>query len=215
MAAPSTQKFIKIENIRDDVVIIRGGAMRAVLKVSSINLALKSPDEQEAVIFEYQNFLNSLEFSVQIFVNSRFTNIDDYLSNLKEMIPQQKSELLKMQTEEYIRFIKTFVESTDIVSTDFYLVVPFHLTETITARGGTGERLKGLFGISGSAMDPEQFLHYKGQLVQRVDFVASGLHRVGLAARMLNTKELISLYWSLYNSSDLRKQNLIKPLFEE
>ncbi|MEX0869929.1 MAG: hypothetical protein WDZ39_00685 [Candidatus Spechtbacterales bacterium] len=214
-SATNTQKLIPIDNIRNDVVVLKGGQLRGILQVSSMNLALKSRDEQSAVIFEYQNFLNSLDFSVQILVNSRLMNVDEYIQKLQDMVDKQKSELLKMQTLEYIKFIQEFVEEANIVTTDFYVVIPFSLIEADTQKGGAGERAKSLVGKSGDlgTMDSEKFLFYKGQLMQRVDFVSAGLHRMGLSARMLTTEELISLFWSAYNAGDLRKRGLIKPMF--
>lgn len=217
MPAPSTHQFVRIENIRDDVVVIRGGGLRAVISVSSMNFALKSQQEQEAIVYEYQNFLNSLDFPLQILVNSRFVNIDGYLEELEKKTRQQQNELLKMQTQEYIKFVQSFVQEANIVSTDFYVTVPFNLIESTLKSGGAGERLKSLFGAGGRVgqMEKDKFLQYKGQLMQRVDFVSGGLHRIGLTARMLTSPELISLYWSLYNPSDLRKKHLVRSIFEQ
>lgn len=216
MPQPSTHQFVRIENIRDDVVIIRGGGLLAVLQVSSMNFALKSQQEQEAIVYEYQNFLNSLDFPLQILVNSRFVNIERYLQELEQKTRRQQNELLKMQTQEYIKFVQNFVQQASIVSTDFYVVVSFNLIESTLKSGGAGERLKSLFGAGGHAgeMEKDKFMQYKGQLIQRVDFVSGGLHRIGLTARMLLSEELISLYWSLYNPSDLRKKHLVKSIFE-
>src|SRR3989344_3632360 len=212
----STQDFVQIENIRSDVVVIKGGHMRAILQVSSLNFALKSQEEQEAIIYEYQNFLNSLDFPIQIFVNSRLTNIDGYIESLQQRLTQETSELLQMQTSEYINFIGEFVKEANIVATDFYVVVPFNLVEVATVQGGAGERFKSVTGQSGglATMEPEKFRYYKSQLTQRVDFVSSGLHRLGLTARTLTTEELISLFWILYNPGDLRKRGLVKSIFE-
>lgn len=212
---PKTQQYVKVENIRNDVIVVRGGEMRAIFQASSLNLALKSADEQDAIIYEYQNFLNSLDFPIQILVNSRLMNVDKYIDTLQGMVHKQHSSLMQMQTQEYIKFIQKFVEEANIVSTDFYVVVPFSLIEIETGKGGGSERFKSLFGGSTQldTIDPEKFLFYKSQLMQRVDFVASGLHRVGIAAKMLTTEELISLFWSAYNPEDLRKRGLIKPLF--
>lgn len=216
MAQPTTQKFIPIDNIRDGVVILKGGQMRAVLQVSSINLALKSQDEQNAIVASYQNFLNSLDFPIQIVINSRFMNLDKYLKDLNGMVPRQSSELMQIQTKEYISFIEEFLEQSSVISTNFYVSVPFSLKDAELAKGGAQERLKSLFGKQSelSTIDSEKFASYKKQLVQRAEFIASGLHRMGLAVTMLNTEQLISLFWSLYNPSDLRRKNLIKPLFE-
>ncbi len=211
----NTQKIVDIQNIRNDVVIAKGGKMRAILLVGSINLALKSQDEQESIILGYQDFLNSLDFPVQILVNSRFINIGGYLENIKKMVPNQKTELLKMQTQEYTKFIEKFVEGANIVSTNFYIVIPFSLLETTAREGGAMERLKSLFGAKTDieSVEQEKFMYFKGQLMQRVDFVSSGLHRVGLTTKMLSTKELISLFWSMYNPGDLTEKTLINSMF--
>ncbi|MDX1608135.1 MAG: hypothetical protein R3251_02915 [Candidatus Spechtbacterales bacterium] len=211
----STQSVIPIDNIRNDVVVVKGGGLRAILQVSSVNFALKSRDEQEAIIFQYQNFLNSLDFPIQILVNSRLMNVDEYIANIEKMITKQQSELLKMQTSEYTKFIQRFVQEANIVSTDFYLIVPFSVIEVATTEGGAGERAKSLIGKQTQlgTMETEKFLYFKGQLMQRVDFTASGLHRMGISANMLRTDELISLFWSIYNGGDLRKRGSIKPMF--
>ena len=211
MADPktSTQNVVKIDALRDNVVILKDRAMRALLRVSSINFALKSQDEQDAIIYEFQNFLNSLDFPVQIFVNSRFLNIEDYIEKLEEIERDQENELLRIQTQEYIKFIKDFVESATIVSTDFFVVVPLaiHEAQPEGAGGGGLAHLSALFGLGAAArpatMAPAQFAHYHGQLMQRVDFVAAGLHRMGLITKMMRTEEPISLFFKLYNPPEL------------
>jgi hypothetical protein len=213
--AQSTQSFVKIDQIREGVVLLKGGGMRAVIRCSSLNFALKSQDEQDALIFEFQNFLNSLDFYVQIFINSRFLNIDDYVETLKEKEAEQANDLLRIQTTEYINFIKDFVANTNIVSTDFYVVVPFELVEAAGKTGGGG--LLSFFGLgrAPAKMEKKQFLHYKNQLSQRVEFVRAGLHRLGLTTKILPTDELIMLYWNLYNPQNLQKRTLMKSVFEK
>jgi len=218
-AAQSTQSLVLINQIRDGVVILKRGGLRALIKCSSINLSLKAQDEQDAIIFEFQNFLNSLDFSIQIFINSRFLNIDDYIEMLKEKEREQSNDLLLIQTEEYIAFIKDFVESTNIVSTDFYVIVPFELAEALgkgSGGGGAGGLLS-MFGMGKKpgAMDAKQFLHFKNQLTQRVEFVRAGLHRMGLTTKVLPTEELVMLYWNLYNPQNLQKRTLMKSIFEK
>jgi len=217
--AQSTQSFVLIDQIRDDVVILRGKGMRALIKCSSINLALKSQDEQDAIIYEFQNFLNSLDFPIQIFVNSRFLNIDDYIETLKEKESEQQNDLLRIQTTEYINFIKDFVETTNIISTDFYAVVPLEMVEAKGSAGGGGllDSIKTSlgFGKAPSAMEKKQFLHYKTQLMQRVEFVKTGLHRMGITTKLVSTEELIMLFWNLYNPQNLQKRTLMKNVFEK
>jgi hypothetical protein len=217
MALPPTASIVNIDTIRDGVVILKSGELRLLLKVSSMNFSLKSIDEQKAIVFEYQNFLNALDFPIQIVVSSRYVNIDDYLASLRRVTRSQTSELLKMQTQEYIKFIGDFTKTASIVSTDFYIVVPFTSAESQIQEGGAGDRLRTLLGVGRgvAALDLKRFEHYRSQLVQRADFIANGLHRIGLIARALTTAELIVLYWSLYNANDLKKKRLLRPLFEE
>ena len=214
--AQSTQSFVKIDQIREDTVLLKGGGMRAVIKCSSLNFSLKSQDEQDAIIMEFQNFLNSLDFYIQIFINSRFLNIDDYIETLKEKEAEQENDLLRIQTTEYINFIKDFVASTNVISTDFYVIVPFELAEAAGKTGGGGGILSFLgFGKAPSKMEKKQFLHFKNQLFQRVEFIRAGLHRFGLTTKILSTEELIMLYWNLYNPQNLQKRTLMKSIFEK
>lgn len=193
--------------------------MRALIKCSSINFGLKSQDEQDAIIYEFQNFLNSLDFGVQIFVNSRFLNIDDYLEALKEKEQEQQNDLLRIQTAEYINFIKDFVESSNIISTDFYTVVPFEMIEAVgkASSGNILNTLKSSFGLGKAlaSMEKKQFLHYRTQLIQRVEFVKTGLHRMGITTKLVPTEELIMLFWNLYNPQNLQKRTLMKNIFEK
>jgi len=217
-AAKSTQSFVRIDQIRDGVVLIKGGGMRALMKCSSINFALKSQEEQTAIIYEFQNFLNSLDFSIQIFINSRFLNIDDYIDTLKKKGDEQQNDLLRIQIAEYINFIKEFVETTNIVSTDFYVVVSFEVAEALTAaNSGLAASMLSIFGLGKkhTTMEKKKFLHYKNQLTQRVEFVKAGLYRLGITTKELSTEELIMLYWNLYNPQNLQKRSLMKGIFEK
>lgn len=186
---------------------MRDGSMRAVLMTSSLNFALKSSDEQIAIILQYQNFLNSLDFSVQFFISSRKLNIEPYLETLKDAEKKQTNDLLRLQITEYIDFIRTFVRSANIVSKSFYVVVPF--TPPIFATTKEGARsLLGLFSVKTpekKLMSPEKFEEYKTQLWQRVDTVIQGLIRTGVRAVPLNTEELIELFYGLYNPGELEK----------
>src|SRR3989344_7937228 len=157
----ASQKFVEIDKIKEDMVIMKTGAVRAILLASSINLALKSTEEQDAIIYQFQSFLNSIDFPLQFIIQSRKLNIDDYLATIKEMERKQENELLKIQAQEYIEFIRNFVELQNIMTKNFYIVVPF--TKEIVKTG------KGIFGASTSAakMDDEQLLKLKDQLWQR------------------------------------------------
>lgn len=196
-AAIASQKFVEIEKIKEDMVILKNGAVRAVLLASSINLALKSTEEQDAIIYQFQNFLNSVDFPLQFVIQSRKLNIDSYISTIQEMERQQENELLKIQTREYVDFIKNFVELQNIMTKNFYVVVPF-----------TKEISKGATLTSATKMTDEQLLKLKDQLWQRVEEVMAGVARVGIKCVPLNTQELIELFYDLYNPEEEGKRDL-------
>lgn len=221
--AKSTQSFVKIDEIRDDVVLLKGGGMRVLIKCSSINFSLKSEDEQDALIFQFQNFLNSLDFYIQVFVNSRFLNIDDYIDMLKEKEKEQENDLLRIQTAEYINFIKDFVETSNIISTDFYVIVPLNTSDVMGVSeskraGGPLSLFSALLPgkkTEGLTQTDKKFEHYKNQLMQRVEFIKAGLHRMGITTKTLGTEELIMLFWNMYNPQNLQKRTLMKSVFEK
>ena len=124
MVQPTTQQFLEIDQIREGILVLKNKALRGILMVSSLNFALKSEDEQNAILYQFQNFLNSLDFSCQIIVQSRKLNITGYLEKLKELEKTQENELLKMQTAEYREFIQGLVEAGTILAKTFFIVIP-------------------------------------------------------------------------------------------
>ena len=210
-SAKATQDFLAVDGVRDGTIILKTGGLRAVLMASSMNFALKSGDEQEAIIFQYQNFLNSIDFSLQFTVQSRRLNILPYLESLKIRTKEETNELLKIQIDEYVEFVRSFVELSNIVSKAFYIIVPFDAggLDSIAAGGG------GIFSFflkkkvtatpQGSG---DNFEEYKSQLQQRVDQVSLGLVRFGIRTAQLNTEEVIELLYGLYNPGELEKKKL-------
>jgi len=194
-----TQQFLEFSEIRDGVIVLKNKGLRGILLVSSINFELKSEEEQKAIIFQFQNFLNSLDFSCQILVQSRKLNITGYLDKLKELEEKQENELLKIQTTEYRKFIENLLAEETIMKKDFFVVVPFTLTETSGLSGGLFKGLgkKGLAGLG-----EENFKRCRDQLWQRMEFTAIGLRRCGLTAVPLTTLELVELFWGLYHPKE-------------
>jgi len=195
MAQGSTQQFLEIDQIKQGVIVLRNKSLRGVIMVSSLNFALKSDDEQSAIVYQFQNFLNSLDFSLEIVVQSRRLNITGYLDKLKDLEKKQENELLKMQTAEYQKFVKDLIAGGAIMSKTFFVVVPFTLVEI---PGMGSEKNKGT--VAGPT--EEQFQRAKSQLWQRLEFVALGLRRCGLQCVPLNTSELIELFWSQYHPEE-------------
>ncbi len=191
MAKSSTQEFLEIKEIKEGVVVLKNKSLRGVLMVSSLNFALKSDDEQQAIIYQFQSFLNSLDFSVQIVIQSRILNITGYLEKLKKLETTQKNELMKIQTSNYRKFINELIATRQVLTKSFFIIVPFTLIEM--PKIGTRQEVK---------FDEEKFQRAKSQLWQRMEFVASGLRRCGLKCTFLDSLELTELFWSLYHPEE-------------
>lgn len=202
-SAPSSQRILEIDEIRDGILLLRGKGIRSVLMCSSINFALKSSDEQDAIILQYQDFMNTLDFSVQFFISSRPLNIEPYLDTLRSRAAIETNELLKIQTNEYIEFMKSLVGSEHIVTKTFYVIVPYQPIEA-TVNMGSLQKLLGPFGSKEvrSAVAKGKFEEWRSQLFQRVDIVRQGLARMGIRAIPLSTEELIELFYNLYNPDE-------------
>ncbi len=199
MPEAPTQQFLEIDQIKEGVVVLRNKSLRGIVMVSSLNFALKSDEEQQAIIYQFQNFLNSLDFPLEVSVQSRTLNITGYLDKLKELEKAQENELLKIQTAEYQKFIKDLIAGGQILSKNFFVVVPFTFIEIPGMKSATGLFKK---PSSEAPWSEDQFQRAKSQLWQRMEFVSLGLRRCGLQCIPLNTSELIELFWSLYHPEE-------------
>lgn len=202
----TTQEFVPLREVRDGIAILHDGSMRAIIMVSSLNFALKSEDEQKSIIYQFQNFLNSLDFTTQISVQSRRLDIRPYVAMLEERQKEQTNDLLKIQTKEYIEFIKTFTESVNIMTKSFFIVVPYTPAKITlpTAKSGLfGKKKK----VSSEEVAEERarFEEYRTQLEQRVSVVQQGIVRSGIRAVQLGTEEVIELFYKLFNPGDVEK----------
>lgn len=197
----ATQDFVPVKEIRDGIIILKDNSLRAVLMVSSLNFALKSTEEQEATINQFQNFLNSLDFSVQIYIQSRRLDIRPYISMMEEKRKTQTNDLIKIQTREYIDFIKNFTESVNIMSKNFFIVVSYSPSVIQTK--------KGVFGIkapkSGEYGYSESFEENRSQIEQRVSVIEQGLSGSGLRLARLGTEEIIELLYKIFNPGESEK----------
>src|SRR6266705_2707805 len=133
----STQQFVPVSEVRDGIIVLKDKSLRAILLASSINFALKSEDEQTAFIVQFQNFLNSLDFSCQIFIQSRMLDIRPYIATLEAQFKQQLDDLMRVQIREYIQFIKSFTEAANIMTKNFFVVVPYSPSISV-AKSGVG-----------------------------------------------------------------------------
>ncbi len=196
----STQKYVDVEEVRNGAIVLKSGALRGVVLVSSVNFDLKSSEEQDAIIMQYQNFLNSLDFPIQILIQSRRFNVDPYLAILQQKERQQENELLRFQVSEYRNFIAGLIDTQNIISKFFYVIVPFSPVETEV--GGFFDKLGSIFSPKQTLVaDDTTFEMYRSQLGQRMDHVSAALTATGVRVAPLGTEELIELMYNSYNPS--------------
>ena len=204
----ATQQYLDIAEIKEDTVIMRDGTLRAVLLISSINFALKSEDEQNAIISAYVSFLNNIDFPLQIVIQSRELNIEGYLEGLRQKAKEQTNELLKMQTTEYIQYITELVSMSKIMNKRFYVVIPYD---------PLSDKQKGFFSRFFDVFKPatlirmkeEKFKRRRIELSRRIDNIMNGLGSIGLNAVELDTQSLIELYYNSYNPMTADNQPLV------
>lgn len=195
---PATQRYLDIAEIREDMVILKDGTVRGVLLVSSINFALKSQDEQQALVQAYMQFLNGLEHPLQVVIQSRKMNIDVYLGALQEQYRSQTNELLRGQIQDYMGFVKQLVDLGQIMSKRFFVVVPYDPL-TNKQRGFFYRLSNALTPIATLKLRGKQYEDRKNELTKRIGFIAGQLGSMGLSAERLDTQSLIEMYYRVYN----------------
>ncbi|MCX6786430.1 MAG: hypothetical protein NTU85_01245 [Candidatus Kaiserbacteria bacterium] len=198
--AGATQQFVPIKEIRNGVIVLKDGGYRGILICSSINFGLKSADEQHAIILGFQNFLNTLDFSIQIVVNSRKMDLRPYLALLEEKAPEQKTELLRIQLREYIEFVRSFADQANIMTKSFYVVVPY--APRASAAHAMSFLQRGNASVKHAAAETS-FGEDRVQLEQRLSLVVGGLAGTGVRAVPLGTEEVIELLYRSFNPGEL------------
>ncbi len=205
-ATNATQEFVPIKEVRDGVVLLKDGGMRAILLCSSINFSLKSDDERNAILLQFQDFLNSLDFSVEILVQSRKLDIRPYIALLEEREKAQDNNLMKIQVREYIEFVKSFTESTNIMTKHFFIVVSY--TPALISASSPGGILSSLgIGkkVDDRAANDATFDENRSQLEERISVVEQGLVRTGIRVARLGTEEAIELFYKAFNPGESEK----------
>ena len=210
MATPGkpTQDFVPIRDIKNGIMILNNGDLRMILMTSSLNFGLKSADEQGAILVQFQNFLNSIEFPIQISIQSKRLDIRPYLTMLEEREKAQLVDAMKIQVHEYISFIRDFTSRTNIMSKNFFIVVPYAGGSLVSKGSGGGGGLSGLFGKGGgkkklTAAELQSFEEARIQLEQRVSVVEQGLARCDLRTVRLGTEEVTELFYKKFNPGEL------------
>jgi hypothetical protein len=202
--ARPTQEFVPIKEIRDGVIELKDGGLRAIVLANSINLSLKSGEEQKAIIMQFQNFLNTLDFSVQICIESRRLDIRPYLLLLENRMRIQNEPLMKLQTKEYMEFIRNFTESVNIMTKSFFIVVPYSENTFIPSNNNVLDNLfKKKSNEEKKLAEKMDFEEKRSQLEQRVSVIQQGLNRCGIKSAQLGTEEAIEVFYKVFNPGEL------------
>lgn len=197
---PSTLDLIQIQEVRDGVIILKDGSLRGVIHITAINFELRSTDEQQAILEQFAGFLNSVDFPIQMVVHSRRYDIHEYVSTVQAATEQLTNELLKVQAQEYMRFVTELAELANIMMKSFYVVVPLVVTTATESKGIVGS-FKELFKKAppSSSLAPEQLALFKAQLTERANLITGGLSGMGLKGELLGQEQLIRLFNEVYN----------------
>jgi len=201
MSKNATQEFVPIDDVRDGIVILKNGGLRGILMSSSINFSLKSNDERQAILLQFQDFLNSLDFSIQIIAQSRRLDIRPYIALLEARHKEQTNDLMKIQIEQYVEFIKNFTESTNIMTKNFFIVIPYDAA-IISSKGGF---FSSFIKKENKEVKEENFEESKNQLEQRMGVVEQGLVRCGVRVAKLGTDEVVELFYKIFNPGESEK----------
>lgn len=198
----TTEQFVDIADIQGTLVLMKDGSLRSLIQVNSVNFDLKSQDEQMGIIRGFQDFLNALDFPLQVIINSRKLDISKYLNFLTELEQKTTIELLKVQVTEYAKFIKGLTDLANIMKKRFYVVIPYYALEVAPkSNAGMLDKVKELFSSSANAptLTPENVAKYEEQINQRISVVMAGLTPLGMEAKVLAEKDLMDLYYEYYN----------------
>ncbi|MEJ0001705.1 MAG: hypothetical protein WDN09_00745 [bacterium] len=201
--ARATQEFVPIKEVRDGVILLKDGGLRAIVLASSINLSLKSDDEQKAIILQFQSFLNTLDFYIQISVQSRMLDIRPYLLLLEERMKVQNEPLLKLQTKEYMDFIRNFTETVSIMTKNFFVVVPYTETKITAESGILKDILPKKHNAEMRVAEQLDFEEKKSQLEQRVAVIQQGLARCSINTAQLGTEEVVEAFYKVFNPGEI------------
>ncbi len=212
----STQNTLQIAEIRDGIVIMNDGSFRSVVMLKSVNFDLMSPQEQEAIEFAYQGFLNSLYFPVQIFVRSQKVDLQPYIERLDKIRTEHDNMLLAMLMEDYLIYIDQLAQQTNIMDKKFYLVIPYFPHPESAKKAVAADSRNFITGLANMFSTKETHVvvnetdleNAKSELRNRVQAVLSGLSQCGVQGLPLDTQELIELYYDTYNPDTATRQQL-------
>ncbi len=203
LKARATQEFVPIKEVRDGIIVLKDGELRAIVLANSVNLSLKSDDEQKATILQFQNFLNTLDFPIQISIQSRRLDIRPYLLLLENRIKVQTEPLMKLQTKEYIEFIRNFTETVSIMTKSFFVVVPYTHTVLKTDSGIFSRFFSKRSKEEARLAKQADFEEKRSQLEERVAVIQQGLGGCGINSVQLGSEEVVEVFYKVFNPGEI------------
>ena len=205
---PPTQRYLDIAEIREGTVVLKDGTLRAVIMVASINFALKSQEEQQATVQAYMQFLNGLDYPIQVVIQSRKMNVEAYMDALKKREAEIDNDLLKAQIRDYKSFVNELVDLGEIMQKRFYVVVPYDPV-TDKKRNFWSKLSDAIMPATIVKLNEKKFKTRRHDLMQRVSIIQGGLMSMGLKSQALDTQSLIELYYVVYNPDIYDAQRLV------
>lgn len=204
----STQEHINVSEIRDGIIITKDGGMHMILLASSVNFSLKSEDEQNAIISRYQGFLNSLVFPVQILVQSRRLDLEQYLQKLEIRLKEETNELIQLQINDYVAYVRKLLTIANIMEKKFFIVIPYN-PPRVQSRSFFDKLFHSTANIA-PKMSGEEFNKYKEEMKERADTISAELGALGIKTAILSTQQIIELLYSSYNLEEASKERLVE-----
>lgn len=196
------QQFVPVKEVRDGIAVLKDGSMAIIVMVTSINLSLKSADEQRATLAQFQNFLNTLDFPIQIIIQSRRYDIRPYILTLQNRLREQVEPLLQVQTREYIQFVQSFTDQVNIMHKSFFVSIPY-VPPVLSQQKGLGKIFSFFNKTDPQIQTVNSFEEQRTQLEERVNVVEQGLSRIGLRVAQLSTEEVIELLYKTFNPGEI------------
>lgn len=203
------QQFVPVKEVRDGIAVLKDGSMAIIVMVTSINLSLKSSEEQRATLAQFQSFLNTLDFPIQIIIQSRRYDIRPYILTLQNRLREQIEPLLQVQTREYIQFVQSFTDQVNIMHKSFFVSIPY-VPPVLSQQKGLGKIFSFFNKTNPQIQTVNSFEEQRTQLEERVNVVEQGLSRIGLRVAQLSTEEVIELLYKTFNPGEISSD--VKPI---
>lgn len=215
MAVPeikaTTQEHLDIENIRENLVILKSGEVAAIISTTAVNFGLLSEIEQDALIAAFSMFLNSISYPIQVVIRSKRVDISSYLTKVAKIEKGLTDPLLIKQAQAYRKFVQETIKVNNVLDKKFYVVIPSGGAKYQKLGSSPFDWVGRLFGVhtKRTKVNVDQALiRAKPELLPKIDHIIGEFGRLGIKARQLTTQEIVELYFEIYNPSSAQAQKI-------